>query len=54
MSDNSPKKYVKPVLKLVELAGRKVSNEELSKMIDLEAATPAPMSTSNVTMGTVF
>lgn len=55
MSDNSQGKrpYVKPVLKLVELAGRQVSNEDLSKLIDLEAQ-PAPTSTSNVQGGTLF
>ena len=56
MSDDKPlakQPYVKPVIELVELAGRKVANESLSKLVELEAQ-PAPTSTSNVQGGTLF
>lgn len=51
-TDNK-KKYVKPALELVELAGRATSNESLSKLLDAESA-PAPTSTSNVQGGALF
>jgi hypothetical protein len=55
MSTDKPelKKYVKPALKLVELAGRRVQDEQLSRLLELEAQ-PAPTSTSNVQGGTLF